>query len=75
MQRCTTANGVIATATQNGTTFGIGIDTLRLAANDLACYKTIIGFWTNLKSTSATTKPNAFGFIVRDLGTRDGTCN
>ncbi len=71
----TTANGVIATATQNGTTFGIGADILRLSAGNLGCYKTVTGVWTNLESTGATTKPNAFGFIIRDLGTRDGTCN
>jgi|GEM_PF-2527527 len=70
-----TANGVIATATQNGTTFGIGADTLQLSIADLACFKTITGFWTNLESTTASTKPNAFGLILRDLGTRDGTCN
>ena len=70
-----TANGFIATATQNGTTFGIGTDILHLAAIDLACYKTVTGFWTNLEASGVTTKPNAFGFIVRDLGAKGGTCN
>jgi hypothetical protein len=69
-------NGFIATATQNATTFGIGTDIVQLQTADLACYKTVTGFWTNLEaaSTTATTKPNAYGFIVRDLGTKDGTC-
>jgi hypothetical protein len=70
------ANGFIATATQNGTSFGIGTDIVQLKApDDLACYKTVTGFWTNLEVATVTTKPNAFGFIVRDLGTKDGTCN
>ena len=70
-----TANGFIATAAQNGTTFGIGTDIVHLAATDLACYKTVTGFWTNLEVATGSTKPNAYGFIVRDLGTKDGICN
>lgn len=74
----TSANGGIATATQGVTTFGIGTDILQLKdaapTSDLACYKTVTGFWTNLEAADATIKPNAFGFIVRDLGTKDGTC-
>jgi len=72
------ANGFIATAAQTvgqtATPFGIGTDINQLVAADLACYKTVTGFWTNLQGASATTKPNAYGFIVRDLGTKDGTC-
>lgn len=69
-------NGFIATAVQGTTTFGIGTDILQLKAADLACYKTVTGFWTNLQAagTTATTKPNAYGFIIRDKGTTDGTC-
>jgi hypothetical protein len=69
------AHGFVATAVQGGTTFGIGTDILQLAATDFACYKTVTGFWTNLEAAGVTTKPNAFGFIVRTLGTKDGVCN
>jgi hypothetical protein len=69
------SNGFIATAVQNGTTFGVATDIVHLAAADLACYKTVTGFWSNLEAAGVTTKPNAFGFVVRDLGTKDGTCN
>jgi hypothetical protein len=71
----TTANGFVATAKQNGTSFGIGTDIKQLAATDLACYQTVTGFWTNLEAVGATTKPNTYGFIVRDLGATGGTCN
>ncbi|MEO7730664.1 MAG: hypothetical protein ABIY55_06795, partial [Kofleriaceae bacterium] len=64
-----------ATAMQAGATFGVATEILLLTPGDLGCYKTVTGLWTNLESTGATTKPNAFGFIVRDLGTRDGNCN
>jgi hypothetical protein len=72
------ANGFIATAAQTvgptATPFGIGTDIKQLAAADLGCYKTVTGFWTNLQGALATTKPNAYGFIVRDLGATGGTC-
>jgi len=70
-------NGFIASATQNGTTFGVATDILHLVTGDLGCYSSITGFWTNLQAaaTSATTKPNAFGFIPMTLGTKNGTCN
>jgi hypothetical protein len=69
------ANGFLATAKQGGVTFSIGTDIIQLAAADLACYKTMTGLWTNLQVTGTAPKPNAFGFIVRTLGTKDGTCN
>jgi len=73
----TAANGFVATAKQNGTTFSIGTDIIQLAAADEKCYATITGFWTNLEagSSGATTKPNAFGFIPMTLGTVGATCN
>ena len=76
----TTTNGLIATAVQNGTTFGAGTDIIQstdptpLTAG--TCYSSITGFWTNLEagSTSATTKPNAFGFIPATLGAVGTAC-
>lgn len=72
-----TANGFIATATQSGTTFGVGTDVIQLAAADMGCHATVTGLWTNLEasSTGATTKPNAFGFIVTSMSAVGGTCN
>jgi hypothetical protein len=68
------ANGFIATAIQGGTTFRIGTDILQLKMTELGCYKTVTGFWINLQAVVATTKPNTFGLVIRDLGTPDGTC-
>ncbi|HWU90350.1 MAG TPA: hypothetical protein VN253_23965 [Kofleriaceae bacterium] len=72
-----TTNGFIATAVQNGTSFGAGTDVLHFVAGDLKCYSSITGFWTNLQaaSTAATTKPNAFGFIPVTLGAPGTACN
>lgn len=73
------ANGFIATGKQSGTEFKIGTDIIQLKGQnpndandkgDLACYKTVTGLWTNLQVAGVTTKPNAFGFIVRTLGTK-----
>jgi len=70
----TSANGFLATGKQAGTMFSIGTDIKQLVAGDVACYKTVTGFWTNLEIAGTPPKPNVYGFIVRDLGTKDGTC-
>jgi len=67
-------NGNIATAKQNGTTFGIGTDIVFSKDIVLGCHQTVTGFWTNLETVGATTKPNAYGFIVRDLGALGTSC-
>jgi hypothetical protein len=70
-------NGFIATAKQSGQTFGVGTNVLRLVTDQLGCYTSITGFWTNLQAAAAgaTTKPNAFGFIPVTLGTKGTGCN
>lgn len=69
-------HGFVATARQGTTTFGIGTDVVRLVANQMGCYATITGLWTNLEAAGAKTKPNAFGFIPRTLSAvGSGTCN
>jgi hypothetical protein len=69
-------NGFIATGRQNGTTFGLSTEILRLLATDLDCYTAITGLWTNLQAPAAgaTTKPNAQGFVPATLGATGGAC-
>lgn len=71
-----TANGFIATATQGGTTFKLSTDSLRFVAGDVGCHATMTGLWTNLQapSSSATTKPNALGFIPTSMAAVGGAC-
>lgn len=71
-----TANGFIATATQAGTTFKIATESLHPVAGDVGCHATMTGLWTNLQApaSSATTKPNAFGFIPTSMSIVGGTC-
>jgi hypothetical protein len=72
-----TANGHIATGKQAGMTFGVQTDIIPDATLAGGCYSTMTGFITNLEagSSAATTKPNAFGFIVSDLGPTGTACN
>ena len=67
-------NGFIATAKQNGTTFGVGTDIVLTKDIALGCYQTVTGFWTNLETVGAATKPNAYGFIIRDHGATGTSC-
>jgi hypothetical protein len=74
----TAANGSIATGTQGGKTFGVATDVVALTSENLGCYASITGLWTNLEApgAAATTKPNAFGFIPVTLAGKDeGSCN